>query len=88
MDSETIELTTEEEVTTIETPITTTTMEEEVKKERALKNFTEIASDEELSALVGEFFNDEENNLMSSIGVNLQGYHNTSNLTEDRAPEP
>lgn len=51
------------------------------------KNYTEIATDEELSSLVQEFFEIDQTNFLSYVQINLQGYHNTSNITEDRAPK-
>lgn len=52
------------------------------------KNFTEIASDEELSNLVHELFEADNTNFLSCVNVNMQGYHNSSNIKEDHAPEP
>lgn len=53
-----------------------------------VRNFTELASDAELSSVVTEFFKADQTNLLPLVQINLQGYHNTSNMTEDRAPEP
>jgi hypothetical protein len=58
------------------------------RKPSRVKNYTEIATDEELSSLVKEFFEVDQTNLVPYFQINFQGYHNTSNVTEDRAPEP
>jgi hypothetical protein len=45
-------------------------------------------SDIELAILVQELFELDTASLLSFAKINYQGYHNTSNVTEDRAPEP
>lgn len=54
----------------------------------SVKNFTEIVSDEELSTFIQELFDIENGSFLNFVNVDLQGYHNTSNLKEDRAPKP
>ncbi|KAG5684988.1 hypothetical protein PVAND_014191 [Polypedilum vanderplanki] len=52
------------------------------------KNYTEIATDEEIEKISQELFELSDNNLLSQLSLNLQGHHKFYNSTEDLAPEP
>jgi hypothetical protein len=55
-------------------------------EKKTVKNYTEIATNDEIKQIVKELFQLDENNLLSYAHIDYQGYHNTSNIAEDRAP--
>jgi hypothetical protein len=57
-------------------------------KHKERRNYTEIATNEELEEISQELFDLSNDSLLSYITLNLQGRHATFNSTEDLAPEP
>lgn len=57
-------------------------------KERKYKNYTEIATNEELQKLSQEIFELDNTNILSKVHVNYQGRFQSLNSTSDLAPEP
>lgn len=57
-------------------------------KERKYKNYTEIATNEELQKLSQEIFELDNTNILSKVHVNYQGRFKSKNSTDDLAPEP
>ena len=52
------------------------------------KNYTEIATNEELQKLSQEIFELDNTNILSKLHVNYQGRFRSLNSTDDLAPEP
>ncbi|KAL7029780.1 hypothetical protein ACKWTF_006361 [Chironomus riparius] len=58
------------------------------KERQRKKNYTEIATNEELQKLSQEIFELDTTNILSKLHVNYQGRFRSLNLTDDLAPEP
>ena len=58
------------------------------KERKYKKNYTEIATNEELQKLSQEIFELDNTNILSKLHVNYQGRFQSHNSTDDLAPEP
>jgi len=58
------------------------------KERKYKKNYTEIATNEELQKLSQEIFELDNTNILSKLHVNYQGRFASNNSTDDLAPEP